>query len=154
MIELPRKLRRGCWRYLRSGLIERQRETKDPRRSSHWGRTMFLIRTAFWLGLVVLLLPTDPQQQARLYSSTVETVHRMATFCDRNDQVCKQANVYWDVFKTKLEFGARMAYDIASDRLSGKASNPVAPVSNPPADTLQPADRLPPWMGRTQRVGA
>ena len=35
---------------------------------------MFLIRVAFWLGLAVVLLPTDERQQARLYNTAVATV--------------------------------------------------------------------------------
>ena len=51
---------------------------------------MFLIRLAFWLGLVVLLLPTDERQQARLYGTAVATVERVTTFCDRNAQALRR----------------------------------------------------------------
>ena len=37
---------------------------------------MFLIRMAFWLGLLVWLLPTDEHQQARLYTTALATVER------------------------------------------------------------------------------
>lgn len=92
---------------------------------------MFLIRTAFWLSLVVLLLPTDPQKQAKLYSTASGAVQHVATFCDRNRSVCDQGAKFWSVFQAKLEFGSRMALDIASERLFGSAPRQGAAVVSP-----------------------
>jgi hypothetical protein len=118
---------------------------------------MFLIRLAFWVGLVVLVLPTDKAQQAKLYTTVVDSVHRAATFCDRNGELCHQASVYWAVFQKKLEFGARLAFDVASERLSGSSSAP-APAETAPAETnrstLTPADLQPAWRGKPGRTGA
>src|SRR5215471_13335608 len=75
---------------------------------------MFLIRVAFWLGLVVLLLPTDERQQARLYNTALATVERATTFCERNAQACTVAAQLWATFLKKAEFGARMAVDLMS----------------------------------------
>lgn len=80
---------------------------------------MFLIRMAFWVALVVLLLPSDKERQAQLYKTTSEAVHRAATFCDRNAALCEQGAKHWAVFRTKLEFGAKMVLDMASERLLG-----------------------------------
>ena len=74
---------------------------------------MFFIRLAFWLGLVVLLLPSDERQQQRLYAAAVATVERATTFCDRNPKVCAASGDLWAMFLKKAEFGARMAIDIA-----------------------------------------
>jgi len=78
---------------------------------------MFLIRMAFWVGLVVLLLPSDKERQAQLYKTATEVVHSATTFCDRNAALCEQGARHWAVFRTKLEFGARMVFDMASERL-------------------------------------
>ena len=75
---------------------------------------MFLIRVGFWVGLAVLLLPTDERQQARLYSTAVTTVERVTTFCDRNAQACAAGAELWAIFVKKAEFGARMAIDLVS----------------------------------------
>ncbi len=110
---------------------------------------MFLIRTAFWLSLVVLLLPSDAQQQARLYNTASDAASHAATFCDRNRSICNQGALYWASFQTKLEFGTRMAIDLASERLLGNKgrSNAAASIT-PAADTLTPADMSAPWRGR------
>ena len=44
---------------------------------------LFLIRTAFWLMIIVLLLPTDEQQRNEVYGTAQAAVHDVATFCDR-----------------------------------------------------------------------
>lgn len=106
---------------------------------------MFLIRTAFWLSLVVLILPTDARQQERLYTTASNAAHQAATFCDRNRELCDKGAEHWATFRRKLEFGTRMVYDIANERMAGKPA--VQPTSLTPED-LQPA-----WRGRG-KVGA
>ncbi len=92
---------------------------------------MFLIRMAFWLALIVMVLPSDKEQQARLYHTAAETVHRAATFCDRNAALCTQGAQHWAVFRTKLEFGAKLVFDVASERLFG--IQPAGHTPEPPA---------------------
>ena len=129
---------------------------------------MFLIRVAFWVGLAVLLLPTDERQQARLYSTAVATVERVTTFCDRNAQACAAGAELWATFVKKAEFGARMAIDLVSSggRKDEDARTPrSASASKPPRasraqgarpprrGTLTPADLTPAWRGQVQRTG-
>lgn len=136
---------------------------------------MFLIRMAFWIGLVVLLLPTDQQQQARLYGAASAAVERVTTFCDRNQRTCVAGADLWASFLMKAEFGARMAYDLVTSRgtaadedkvrfepasatgngpgtapagAKGKAERKPQPA---PRGTLTPADLTPPWRGHPQR---
>lgn len=95
---------------------------------------MFLIKLAFWLALLVLILPTDPAKQEKLATVASQTMHRVATFCERNGNVCARSGEYWAMFKQKLEFGARLAFDMASERMAGKAGAPEATGSiTPPA---------------------
>lgn len=124
---------------------------------------MFLIRVTFWLALIVLLLPTDQRAQERLYTTASETAHRVATFCDRNAALCVRGSEYWAVFKRKLDFGTKLAYEIASERLMGRsapAAEPVNTTASPPArverakGTLSPADAQPEWRGKPVKNGA
>ena len=48
---------------------------------------MKLIRTALWLSVVVLMLPTDGQQQEKLYKTAADAATHAATFCERNKAV-------------------------------------------------------------------
>ena len=110
---------------------------------------MFLIRTAFWLALVVLLLPTDPRAQSDLMTKVSYVAHQAVTFCDRNQSTCQRANDAWGVFKTKLEFAGRMAGDVVSQHVFGRAPQPApaptaAPAPLPARTTLTPGDLSPP----------
>jgi Family of unknown function (DUF5330) len=137
---------------------------------------MFLIRMAFWVGLAVLLLPTDERQQARVYGTAIATVERVATFCERNAQACTAGAELWATFVKKAEFGARMAIDLAMS--SGRKEEEPAPARTQPASakvkpepkpepkpetrpemkvpasvhgTLTPADLAPAWRGADAR---
>jgi hypothetical protein len=127
---------------------------------------MFLIRVGFWVGVAVLLLPTDERQQARLYGTAVATIERVTTFCDRNAQACTAGAELWATFVKKAEFGARMAIDLVGSsghRDEDAASPRTQPASVkakpepklPPAarGTLTPADLTPAWRGQVQRTG-
>jgi hypothetical protein len=128
---------------------------------------MFLIRLAFWVGLVVLLLPTDERQQAKLYGTAVSTLERVTTFCDRNGQLCAASADFWAKFVRKAEFGARILVDLVSS--SGRKDEVTPAVDVAPADarrrpepsrfqpagqsTLTPSDLSPAWRGQGQRTG-
>ena len=126
--------------------------------------SMFLIRLAFWVGLAVLLLPSDERQQERLFATATATVERAATFCDRNEKVCATAGELWTTFLKKAEFGARLAINAAaSGRGADNAALPAQPASrsgseprlNPATTrgTLTPADMTPAWRDQLQRTG-
>lgn len=125
---------------------------------------MFLIRTTLLVGLGVLVLPTDEASQARVYSGARTAMTWTVTFCDRNAGTCEQGRQAYAVFVKKAEFGARMAYDLISERNKATAEAP-APAAQPvtskpqiaqpaydPANrnrgTLKPGDLEPAWRGK------
>ena len=113
---------------------------------------MFLIRMMFWLGLAVLLLPTDARQQARFYETATGAVQRMSSFCDRNPKVCAGAAELWATFLKKAEFAGHLALDLVSGPAGreGEAEGWARPQADPaaaPRGTLRPSDLDPPWRG-------
>ncbi len=122
---------------------------------------MFFIRLAFWLGVAVLLLPTDAQQQARLYTTATSAVERATTFCDRNAGTCAAAASAWATFLKKAEFGARLVGDLisTSGRQSPDASQPprqnMSTNTGDHRGTLSQEDMRPTWRGPAgRRTGA
>jgi len=126
------------------------------------GTIMFFIKLAFWLGVVVLLLPTDAQQQARLYGTATATVERVTTFCDRNARTCEMGTQAWSTFLKKAEFGARLVGDLLTS--GGRQDDPVALAPQPRqklsantagdlSGTLSPMDMQPAWRGPPGRRG-
>jgi hypothetical protein len=127
---------------------------------------MFLTRMAFWVGIAVLLLPTDQHQQTRVYDTAAAAVERISTFCDRNPKICATGSDLWVGFVKKAEFGAHMAFDLMYSRARSAQESPAAqPASDmdrterhsPPVarGTLKPDDLAPAWRGKqAPRTGA
>ncbi len=117
----------------------------------------FLIRTAFWLMIVVLLLPTDEKQRSEVYGTAQAAVNDVANFCDRNPETCARGKDAFAVFVQKAQFGARMLIDlIGGDSGTGddpqQSSEPslFEPAYLDPGgsqDTLNPADLEEAWSG-------
>jgi hypothetical protein len=116
---------------------------------------MFLIRAAFWLAIVVLLLPTDSKQQADVYGTAQAAVKDMSMFCDRNPDACVKGKEVLAVFVQKAEFGFQMLMDFIENKTTADsavepngASMPAAPQDAAwSAGTLEPGDLEPDWNG-------
>jgi hypothetical protein len=88
---------------------------------------MSLLRLAFWLSLLVFLLPSDPQQQARLYATVAAVTQRAASFCDRNGQTCVVGAELWANFLRKAEFALRLVGDLVVGRPAPEPAPPPYP---------------------------
>ncbi len=124
---------------------------------------MFLIRTAFWLVIIILLLPTDEGQQSKVYGTAEAAAKDVATFCDRNPDTCTTGRDAFQVLVHKAEFGARMLMGFIKEQTGGgnetassnasaapAAIDGVAPASwenGTSQDTLTPEDREAAWGG-------
>ena len=124
---------------------------------------LFLIRTAFWLMIIVLLLPTDDRQRSEVYGTAQAAVNDVASFCDRNPDTCARGRDAFAVFVQKAEFGARMLMDLIQNKTGGsdvgapagqtEGSEPgllFKPASfdaSASQDTLNPEDREEAWSG-------
>jgi hypothetical protein len=128
---------------------------------------MFLIRIAFWLAVIVALLPTDEHQQAKLYETAAASMERLTTFCDRNGKACAAGAEFWSTFVKKAEFGARVVVDLLASRgqradagvaaSSLRATGTATPEPRPPTtprNTLTRDDAGPAWRSQAQRAGA
>lgn len=96
---------------------------------------MFLIRTAFWLTLLVLILPANEEDQKRLLGAAEATVKDLGSFCERNPGACDRAKLAFSNLGQKAEFGAKMVMDFIND---GQGGGPVTEISGDPA-TAQPS---------------
>ena len=78
----------------------------------------FLLRAAFWLSLVVLLLPADvPSQATHEQISAADTVGAaqtlvtdMSGFCGRNPDACEAGGAALRQFGAKAQYGAKLLY--------------------------------------------
>ncbi len=125
----------------------------------------FLLRMAFWLGLVCVLLPggsktpspdanIDAKQAVTLASAAVSD---MRGFCERQPDACVVGGKVAVAIGHKAEAGARTIYEFITDRLAEKSA-PVeektaqktveakmVPVTNRERGTLTRTDMAPVW---------
>jgi hypothetical protein len=105
---------------------------------------MFLMRTAFWLMILVLLLPTDEKQQSQVYGTAEAAVKDVTGFCNRNPGVCEQGKDAFDVFVHKAQFGAQMIMGFVREQTGGSASPEEAPsevqTPEPSSEAAPPAE--------------
>ena len=109
------------------------------------GRVMFfLLRMAFWLCVVCVLLPgSGPKtNEARIDPATAVTaasaaVTDMRGFCDRQPEACVAGGKIAVALGHKAEAGARTIIEFVTNRMSDSAETP----SVPGAPATVPADR-------------
>lgn len=86
----------------------------------------FLIKAAFWLGVVVLLLPApqDPQQPADSKVSTADAIAFLSTavsdikgFCERNPDSCVTGAAAARQFGVKAQYGAKVLHEFISEKV-------------------------------------
>ena len=115
----------------------------------------FLLRTTFWLGLVLVLLPNSGSQPVlKLQVSTSEAfsaakgvVTDIQNFCERQQEACMVGSRTAITLGQRAQAGAGMLYEFLSERFGSNESRSVRtmdPVPLPPArpsqHTLWPAD--------------
>jgi hypothetical protein len=108
---------------------------------------MFLLRAAFWLSVVILFLPGDPQSGTDAPRVTAiqalmaarATIADMSGFCDRNPDVCVTGSAALGAFTEKAENGARMIFRYFDGAAAGK------PAAGPERGTLNEEDLAPAW---------
>ncbi len=109
---------------------------------------MFLLRTAFWLSLVIFLLPADsesgdeaPRVTAFQAISAAQTAFSdLSQFCTRNPDVCVTGSAAFGVFADKVRYGAKM--------IGGYFSESTTDANVEPSEkrgTLKPDDLEPSW---------
>jgi hypothetical protein len=122
---------------------------------------MSVLRTCFFLGVVVVLLPTDETQQNRLKERLSDASQWAMTFCERNPGTCTKGRELRETFAEKAEFGAKLVYAAVTAYVAGgdrsDTSARQTQSSEQPAlagridgrqQSLTPSDLAPSWRGR------
>ncbi|HEY8334692.1 MAG TPA: DUF5330 domain-containing protein [Tardiphaga sp.] len=121
----------------------------------------FLLRMAFWLGLVLVLLPREktpesdklPQVGAsEAVSAASAAVSDMSQFCKRQPAACEVGGQAATVLGQRAQEGARKLYQIITDKRPPDHTGSIAagdgteqhPAAATP-DTLTPDDLLAEW---------
>jgi hypothetical protein len=97
----------------------------------------FLLRMAFWLGLVLVLLPRDttPESEkapqigaSEAVSAATAAVSDMGQFCKRQPAACEVGGQAATAIGQRAQDGARQLYKIIADKKSPDHTNSIASV--------------------------
>jgi hypothetical protein len=123
----------------------------------------FLIRTAFWLSIVVMLLPTPESVKtetsvgaAQAVTAASATFSDMSQFCTRQPGACEVGSQALVQFGHKAQASAKWLYEkFASSKAApsetGSSSVNVVGEVDHSQNTLTQADAMPAWRGQPQR---
>lgn len=128
----------------------------------------FLVRVAFWLGLVLVLLPSGGSQPlptsqvsaGDALSAAKAAVSDMQQFCERQRDACAVGSQAAVTLGQRAQAGAKILYEFLHERF-GAEDNALArttgsvplPLAKPSQHTLRPADLSPAWRGPRPRAG-
>jgi hypothetical protein len=136
----------------------------------------FLLRMAFWLSVVLILLPSGSAQRVQspsdvgaseAISAASATVHDMRGFCARQPDACSVGSQVAVSLGYRAQAGAKMLYDFLTEALAPRETGSMSHAgstiktaqdkSTPDhasQNTLIPADLAPAWRGPQVRKDA
>ena len=120
----------------------------------------FLLRVAFWLTIVLALLPSGSRQPSasgpqfgEAMSAAGAAVSDVRHFCTRQPEACEVGSQTAVMIGERAQAGAKMILELFNDRTgslsNGKATTGTA--SSAASGTLTPSDRMPAWRGTERR---
>jgi len=123
----------------------------------------FLLRMAFWLGLVLVLLPREKTPESNkmpqigasdAVSAATAAVSDMSQFCKRQPAACEVGGQAATVIGQRATEGARKLYQIITDKKAPDHTGSIAlagegdlAASEAPRDTLSQDDLALEWRG-------
>ncbi len=125
---------------------------------------MFLLRTAFWLAVVLALLPSfGPKASApaatgveatEAVTAASETIGDMFQFCNRQPNACAAGIHLASAISQRAQAGAKMLYGMIGERFAKSENAEDSQPANASAadvkmsqNTLTSADLMPAWRG-------
>jgi Family of unknown function (DUF5330) len=132
----------------------------------------FLLRMAFWLGLVLILLPSTSSERApatavgpsQAISAASATMGDLRQFCDRQPDACTVGSQVATQLGYRAQAGAKTLYEFLTEALAPKETGSFANAGNPgksgaanpfmenaSQNTLTPADLAPVWRAPAPR---
>ena len=104
----------------------------------------FLLRTIFWLGLVLILLPSGgsqpvPESQGKALSAAKGVVTDIQTFCERQQEACVVGSRTAITLGQRAQTGAKML----SERFGSNESASVRTMDSVPLPRARPSQQPP-----------
>lgn len=127
----------------------------------------FLLRCAFWICVVLALLPFgSPQPVSKeagvgaldALSAAGAAVSDMGQFCDRQPEACEIGSKAALALGVRAQAGAKILYEFVTEKMAPSETGSVGaqkgPKALPSQHTLNPSDMEPAWRGPQPRPDA
>ena len=118
---------------------------------------MFLLRTTFWLSVVLLVLPISTSQPKNeepqfstipAVSAAGAAVSDMGNFCSRQADACAVGSQVLVHLGHKAQAGAKMLYEFFTEKKDSSAKHGITTTGSVPSqNTLTAKDLAPAWRG-------
>ncbi len=114
----------------------------------------FLLRVAFWLSVVLVLMPSGAPQPnapkieaADAVSAAFAAVSDMGSFCARQPEACDVGGKAAVAFGQRAQAGAKYLFDVLSDKMVPAETGSIKMPGKTPTsqDTLTAEDLKPSW---------
>ena len=128
----------------------------------------FLLRVAFWLSVVVILLPSAPTSRTDPGRPQIGAVEALGAaqaavedargFCSRRPDACETGSQAFHAFGQKAQQGAKILYEFLSDRFAEAPATPrkdreeTGSIVRPGRHTLTAEDARPGWRAPESRA--
>jgi hypothetical protein len=115
----------------------------------------FLLRVAFWLSIVLVLMPSGaPQPNAPkidagdAVSAAFAAMSDMGGFCDRQPEACEVGGKAAVAFGQRAQAGAKILFEVLSEKMAPAATGSIKGSKLPSSqDTLTAQDMKVEWRG-------
>ena len=123
----------------------------------------FLLRLAFWLGVVLVVLPsigsqTMPNSQIGTFDALAAAkaaIGDLQLFCERQSEACNIGSQAAVVIGHRAQAGAKMLYEFLNEQFGPQETGSVgaagAPAAKASQQSLTPDDLAPAWRGPQPR---
>lgn len=77
---------------------------------------MFFLKIAFWVVLVILLLPNNSREKNEFYGATQRSIHEISAFCSNNPKVCEKSTSFVDTLRQKFVNTGELVGEVVNGR--------------------------------------
>lgn len=120
----------------------------------------FLLRVAFWLSIVLVLMPSETPQSSGpkidagdAVSAAFAAVSDMGGFCERQPDACDVGGKAALAFGQRAQAGAKFLFDVLSEKMVPTETGSIKGHKSSSQDTLTAEDVKPVWRGTTTADG-
>lgn len=100
---------------------------------------MFLLRSAFWLVILILLIPTDEAKQQQIYGTVRTALNDVTSFCERNPRTCASSQEAFDTLMRKAQTGGAMIMALVEEHSGSAQPAQKAAMTTPSYSATKPA---------------